>query len=38
VTTLLVEIPEIEVKIGHDGRPSFAYSRNVFNDGGASEK
>ena len=38
MTGLLVEIPEVEVEIGHDGRSSFAYSRNVFNDGGAGEK
>ena len=38
MTGLLVEIPEVEVEIGHDGRSSFAYGRNVFNDGGAGEK
>ena len=38
MTGLLVEIPEIEVEVGHDGRSRFADSHNVLNDGGTDEK
>jgi hypothetical protein len=34
VTGLLVEIFEVEIKVGNDGCSSFADSHNVFNDGG----
>ena len=38
MTILLVKIPEIKVKIGHDGRSSFANSHDVLDDGGTGEE
>ena len=38
VTCLLIDILGIEVKIGHDGRSSFAYTDNVLNNGGTGEE
>ena len=38
VTALLVEILEIEVKVGHDGRSSFANGHYVFNYRGTGKK
>lgn len=38
VTSLLVEILKIEVEVGHDGCPSFAYGNYVLNNGGTCEE
>src|ERR1700761_6815528 len=37
VTVLLVEVPEIKIKVGHDSGSSFACDHNVLDDGGTGE-
>ena len=38
VTGLLVKIPEIEVKVGHDSRSSFADGHNILDNRGTRKK
>ena len=38
VTGLLLEIPEIEVKVRYDGRSDVKSSHNIMNNGGTGEE
>ena len=38
VTSFLVDIPEIKIKVCHDGGSNFACGHKVFDDGGTGEK